>query len=125
MTGRCEMEFGHFSLSRLGDGNGCASPADPDVLARAVRAHKEGDAVAQALLTLALMLAIGAVAVVLSVGHAAAASQLIVNGMWDHSAVLLVLAAVGTGALFAIRYARRAAPARIDGRSHAPRSRAR
>ncbi len=60
-------EFREFSPLRLG-----ASTADPDVLARAVRKHKTGDAMAQVFLTLALMLAICAVTFVLSVDRAGA-----------------------------------------------------
>lgn len=120
MSGRCDVEVGHFSLTRLsltqGDGKGRLSAADPDLLARAVRAHKEGDALAQAALTLALMLAIGAVAFVLSASHAAAASELIVNGVWDHSALLIALAAIGSALLIARRAARRLSPARIHDR---------
>ncbi|WP_454917593.1 hypothetical protein [Xanthobacter sediminis] len=76
------------------------SPADPDTLARAVRAHKAGDAFAQAALTLALMLAIGAVAFVLSSGRAAAAGFL-VEGVADHAAVLSAVAVAGGALLLA------------------------
>lgn len=89
------MDVGHFTLGRL-DRPGAVSSADPELLARAVRDHKVGDALAQAALTFALMLAIGAVAFVLSAEHAAAASQLIVNGVIDHSTILLGLAMAGT-----------------------------
>ncbi|QRG04473.1 hypothetical protein EZH22_14785 [Xanthobacter dioxanivorans] len=113
MSGHSAVEMGHFTLGRLDDPGATRSSADPDVLARAVRAHKLGDAVAQAALTFALMLAIGAVAFVLSAEHAAAASQLIVNGVMDNSAVLLALAAIGTALLVARRAAVRVARARI------------
>ncbi|MGR7996348.1 MULTISPECIES: hypothetical protein [unclassified Xanthobacter] len=81
---------------------GTRSAADPDTLARAVRAHKAGDALAQAALTVALMMAIGAVAVVLSVERAAAAG-LLVRGVIDHSATLAGVAVIGGLLLVATR----------------------
>ncbi|WP_132032943.1 hypothetical protein [Aquabacter spiritensis] len=60
-------EFREFGMLRVG-----ASAADPEALARAVRKHKTGDAMAQAALTVALMMAICAVTFVLSVDGAAA-----------------------------------------------------
>lgn len=62
-------DFRDFAMLRVG-----ASPADPEALARAVRKHKTGDVMAQAALTLALMLAICAVTFVLSVDRASAMS---------------------------------------------------
>ncbi|MDI4665100.1 hypothetical protein K9U40_12285 [Xanthobacter autotrophicus] len=112
MSGRCDMEVGHFSLGRLDRPGAGVSSADPEVLARAVRDHKIGDALAQAGLTFALMLAIGAVAFVLSAEHAAA-SQLIVNGVIDNSAVLLGLAMAGSAFLLGRHAARRFARVRI------------
>lgn len=83
------------------------SAADPDTLARAVRAHKAGDAFAQAALTLALMLAIGVVAFVLSSGHAAAAG-LLVEGVADHAALVSLIALAGGSLLLGLRVAVRA-----------------
>ncbi|MFG1462046.1 hypothetical protein V5F77_04020, partial [Xanthobacter sp. DSM 24535] len=60
-------EFREFALLEKD-----VSCADPDALARAVRNHKAGDALAQAALTIALMLAICAVTVVLSFDRASA-----------------------------------------------------
>lgn len=84
------------------DARGGRSAADPDTLARAVRAHKAGDALAQAALTVALMLAIGAVAFVLSAERAAAAG-LLVRGVMDHSTTLFGVAVVGATLLLATR----------------------
>ncbi|MFG1374000.1 hypothetical protein V5F32_17620 [Xanthobacter oligotrophicus] len=106
------MEVGHFTLGRLDRPGAGVSSADPELLARAVRDHKVGDALAQAALTFALMLAIGAVAFVLSAEHAAAASQLIVNGMIDHSGILLGLAMAGSVLLVGRRAAQRLVRAR-------------
>lgn len=78
------------------------SAADPDTLARAVRAHKAGDAFAQAALTIALMLAIGAVAFVLSSGRAAAAG-LLAQDVAGHAATLGALALAGGALLVAAR----------------------
>lgn len=111
MSGRCDTEVGHFILGRLDRPGPGVSSADPEVLARAVRDHKVGDALAQAGLTFALMLAIGAVAFVLSAEHAAAASQLIVNGVIDHSGILLGLAMAGSVLLVGRRAAQRLARA--------------
>lgn len=81
------------------------SAADPEVLARAVRAHKAGDAVAQAALTLALMFAIGTVAFVLSVDRAAAAGLSAVQGV-SGPALLVGIALISGGLLagFAVRH---------------------
>ena len=49
------------------------STADPEALARVVRSHKAGDALAQMALTVTLMAAICAVAFVLTLDRAAAA----------------------------------------------------
>lgn len=93
------------------------SPTDPEVLARAVRAHKAGDAFAQAALTVTLMVAIGTVAFVLSAERAAAASLLAAGGMPFHmtAAILAAVAVVGC-ALLALSSARRRAEARIPRR---------
>ena len=106
------MEVGHFTLGRLDRPGAGVSSADPEVLARAVRDHKVGDALAQAALTFALMLAIGAVAFVRSAEHAAAASQLIVNGVIDYSGILLGLAMAGSVLLVGRRAAQRLVRAR-------------
>lgn len=116
MSPYSDMEMSRFSLVDI-DRAG-SSKADPDVLARAVRAHKVGDAMAQAALTIALMVAIGAVAFVLSSGHAAAAG-LIVSGVMDNSAALLVVGLCGVALLVARRVTLRAA------RIHAARRRSR
>lgn len=91
------------------------SVADPDTLARAVRAHKAGDAFAQAALTLALMVAIGTVAVVLSSGRAAAAG-LIATGVADHAAALSAVVVVGGALLLAARAGLRHAQVRAGNR---------
>lgn len=106
MSNHGDMELRHLTLGQLDMPAGMASHADPEVLARAVRAHKIGDALAQAALTFALMLAIGAVAFVLSADHAAAAS-LIVHSMIDNSAVVAGIALAGIGLLVARRAALR------------------
>lgn len=111
------MEAGHFSFGRLDRAEAGISSADPEMLARAVRDHKLGDAIAQAGLTLALMLAIGAVAFVLSAEHAAAASQVIVDGVIDHSAVAAAGAFAGTAFLLARRAVLRLARVRAGQRS--------
>jgi len=109
------MEIRHLTLGQLDMPAAMASHADPEVLARAVRAHKIGDAVAQAALTFALMLAIGAVAFVLSADHAAAAS-FIVHSMIDNSAVVAGIALAGVGLLVARRAALRLARVRAQRR---------
>lgn len=112
MSGRCDvgsMEAGHFSLTRRAIRQ---SPADPELLARAVRAHKEGDALAQAVLTFALMVAIGAVALVLG-GHAAMAGDLIAGSVKESSGFLLSLGAVGGAVFLSALAARRVANARL------------
>lgn len=96
-----DMEMGRFTLGWRDRASGLSPVADPEVLARAVRAHKVGDAFTQAALTFALMLAIGAVAFVLSAEHAAAAG-LIVGSVMEHSAVLAAIAVAG-GSLFLAR----------------------
>ncbi|MDQ0504827.1 hypothetical protein [Xanthobacter agilis] len=93
---RAEPEASARGETWFGD-SAAFSPADPDTLARAVRAHKAGDAFAQAALTIALMLAIGVVAFVLSSGHAAAAGFL-VEGVADHAATVGAVA-VAAGVL--------------------------
>lgn len=94
------------------------SSADPDVLARAVRAHKAGDAFAQAAITFTLMVAIGAVAFVLSADRAAAAAVQIL-GTQNIFTPLLVGATLVTGAVFAARAASarlRRVPVRVRAR---------
>ncbi|MGE4372910.1 MAG: hypothetical protein AB7E29_08425 [Xanthobacter sp.] len=80
------------------------SPADPETLARALRAHKAGDVVTQAMLTLSLMLAIGVVAIVLSVERASA-SGFLMRGVTDHVPTIAAIGLVGTVVLFATRAA--------------------
>ncbi|MFG1226575.1 hypothetical protein [Xanthobacter wiegelii] len=125
MSGRCDvggyMEAGHFSLTRRAVRQ---SPADPELLARAVRAHKEGDALAQAVLTFALMVAIGAVALVLG-GHAAMASDLIAGSVKDSSGFLLSLGAVGGTVFLCALAARRVATSRLATARVEARTRAR
>ncbi len=125
MSGRCDvggpMEAGHFSLTRRAVRQ---SPADPELLARAVRAHKEGDALAQAVLTFALMVAIGAVALVLG-GRAAMAGDLIVGSVSDSSGFLLSLGAVGGAILLSAVAARRFATSRVATSRSEVRTRAR
>ncbi|MGQ3674533.1 hypothetical protein ACT6QH_03390 [Xanthobacter sp. TB0139] len=102
-------------LSTYGHNMGASmnSPADPETLARALRAHKAGDAVTQAMLTLSLMLAIGVVAMVVSVERASAAGFLM-RGVTDHLPVIAALALVGTALLFATRTALREIRARAE-----------
>lgn len=124
MSGRFDvgsMEAGHFSLTRRAVRQ---SPADPELLARAVRAHKEGDALAQAVLTFALMVAIGAVALVLG-GHAAMASDLIAGSVTDSSGFLLSLGAVGGAVFLSAMAARRLATSRLATARVEARARAR
>ncbi|WP_296584120.1 hypothetical protein [Xanthobacter sp.] len=125
MSGRCDvggyMEAGHFSLTRRAVRQ---SPADPELLARAVRAHKEGDAMAQAVLTFALMVAIGAVALVLG-GHAAMAGDLIAGGVKESSGFLLSLGAVGGAVLLSAFASRRLAMSRFATSRVEARARAR
>lgn len=111
-----DMQMSRFTLADMEQGG--SSKADPDVLARAVRAHKVGDALAQAALTFALMIAIGAVAFVLSSGHAAAAVS-VVSTVVDNSAALLAVAAIGAALLVVRRATLRVA------RVHAARRRSR
>lgn len=103
------------AFDRWANGSGALSKADPDTLARAVRAHKAGDAFAQAALTVALMVAIGAVAVVLSTGRASAAGLLVAH-VSDHAAALAGVALVGGALLLAARSALRRAKVRVPRR---------
>lgn len=121
MSALRDMDIESITFGRLDRPGVTASAADPEVLARAVRAHKVGDALAQAALTFALMLAIGAVAFVLSAEHASAASLLIVNGVIDNSAVLIGLAGAGTALLLARRAALRLARVRASETRRRPR----
>ncbi|MFG1478172.1 hypothetical protein V5F53_05825 [Xanthobacter sp. V4C-4] len=114
-TGRVPSRVGLGAFDPWPGAPRALSAADPDTLARAVRAHKAGDAFAQAALTLALMLAIGAVAFVLSTGRAAAAGVL-VEGVADHAAVLSAVALAGGGLLLAARARMRRARVRADDR---------
>lgn len=93
MSNLRDMEFEGFGWRQ----SQAMPVADPEVLARAVRAHKVGDAMAQAALTIALMIAIGAVAFVLS-ATGAAAGELFVGSVIAHSAALAAAALCG-GAL--------------------------
>lgn len=87
------------------------SPADPEALARAVREHKAGDAFTQAVITLALVLAIGAVAFVLGVDRARASDLAAVSQVFG-SGSLIALAGValagGTLLIAGLRRPRRA-----------------
>ncbi|MGQ3672846.1 hypothetical protein ACT6QG_10660 [Xanthobacter sp. TB0136] len=74
--------------------------ADPETLARLVREHKRGDALAQLMLSLALIVAIGTVAIVLSVEGASAAT-LVMRGMMGNSATFTTVALVSAGLLLA------------------------
>ncbi|QTL03712.1 hypothetical protein J5J86_23805 [Aquabacter sp. L1I39] len=65
-------EFREYGMLQVG-----TSAADPDALARVVRNHKAGDAMTQAAITVALMVAICAVTFVLTVDRAAAATLLL------------------------------------------------
>jgi len=94
---RAPLRSGLGGFDQWGGELSARSEADPDTLARAVRAHKAGDAFAQAALTVALMLAIGAVAFVLSASRASAAG-LLVDGVAAHALPLLAVAA-GAGVL--------------------------
>lgn len=100
------------SLDLWSGRGGATSTADPDLLARAVRAHKAGDALAQAAITVALVLAIGAVAFALGVDRAAAAGLVSVGASLASPTFGLVLVAafgvLGALALYAPRAALRA-----------------
>lgn len=111
-----ETELRGMGLEVWAERDAMRSAADPDTLARVVQAHKTGDAVAQAVLTLALVLAIGAVAVVLSVERASAAGFLM-RGVMDHSAALAAVAVVGGAVLLATRSALRLIRVRTHGRN--------
>ncbi len=112
-----ETELRGMGLEVWAERDAMRSAADPDTLARVVQAHKTGDAVAQAVLTLALVLAIGTVAVVLSVERASAASFLM-RGVMDHSATLGAITVVGGAILLATRSALRQIRVRTYGRNH-------
>lgn len=101
-----DLEFDVFGFDAPGT---ATSHADPEVLARAVRAHKAGDAFAQAAIAVALMLAIGAVAFVLSVDRAAAADFVASPGL--ESWGLAGAAALVGGALLLSRFTRKTARA--------------
>lgn len=110
-----DTELRGMGLEVWAERDAMRSAADPDTLARVVQAHKTGDAVAQAVLTLALVLAIGAVAVVLSVERASAAGFLM-DGMMDHGATLGAVALAGSAILLAARSALRQIRVRTNGR---------
>ncbi len=110
-----ETELRGMGLEVWADRDAMRSTADPDTLARVVQAHKTGDAVAQAVLTLALVLAIGTVAIVLSVERASAAGFLM-RGVMDHSATFGAVAVVGGAVLLATRSALR--QIRVRARGH-------
>jgi len=81
-------EFRELGMLQVG-----ASAADPEALARVVRNHKAGDALAQAALTVALMLAICAVTFALSMDRAAAAT------LFEGETSMVSHALMGTSAL--------------------------
>lgn len=101
-----DLQFDVFGFDAPGT---VTSHADPEVLARAVRAHKAGDAFAQAAIAVALMLAIGAVAFVLSIDRAAAAD--LVAGPGLESWGLAGAAALVGGTLLFSRLIRKTARA--------------
>ncbi len=98
MDKHSDLAFDVFGFDPRG---AAKSNADPEMLARAVRAHKAGDAFAQAAITFALMLAIGAVAFVLSSDRAAAADLVAQSGVGSWAAVSAV--AIIGGALLLAR----------------------
>ena len=99
------------SLDLWSAGPGATSTADPELLARAVRAHRAGDALAQAAITFALVLAIGAVAFALGVDRAAAAGFASVGASLSPSvlgiALVAAFGALGALALYGPRAALR------------------
>ncbi|OYY08031.1 MAG: hypothetical protein B7Y70_13210 [Rhizobiales bacterium 35-68-8] len=110
-------DFREFAMLSVG-----TSASDPEALARAVRKHKTGDAMTQAALTVALMLAICAVTFVLSVDRASAMSLVAPDlaqegsGMLAHTfSALLSLGGVALGAVLISGWmsARRAEAARL------------
>lgn len=96
--------YGAPSVSARAASLPALSAADPEALARVVREHKLADVMAQAFLTIALILAIGAVMLVLGVDRAAAAGLAAVNGSLDAVGVLpLALVMGGFALLFLVR----------------------
>jgi hypothetical protein len=95
-------EFREYGMLQVGP-----SAADPDALARVVRNHKTGDAMTQAAITVALMIAICAVTFVLTVDRAAAATLLLDNAGASSfafaTAIGAGLAALGTAILIGLR----------------------
>lgn len=110
MSEHRDLDTGAFGLEGL-TSRPSFSAADPDVLARAVRAHKAGDAFAQAAITFALMVAIGWVAFALSAERAAAASLMSAGGlsMPAAGALLAGICAAGCGLLVGMAVLRRRA----------------
>lgn len=106
-----------FDVFGFGPQGAATSNADPEMLARAVRAHKAGDAFAQAAITFALMIAIGAVAFVLSSDRAAAA-DFVTQGGFGNWLLAGALAMVG-GTLLARRLVLKAA--QVSARRRHPR----
>ena len=82
-------DFREFTMLSVG-----TSASDPEALARAVRKHKTGDAMTQAALTLALMLAICAVTFVLSVDRASAMSLVAADAQEGSGMLALTLSAL-------------------------------
>lgn len=103
-----DLQFDVFGLDAPG---AATSHADPEVLARAVRAHKAGDAFAQAAIAVALMLAIGAVAFVLSIDRAAAAGLVADAGLqsWGLAGALALVGGTLLVSRLALKTARAAA----------------
>jgi hypothetical protein len=116
-------EFRELGMLQVG-----ASSADPEALARVVRNHKAGDALAQVALTVALMLAICAVTFALSMDRAAAATlyqgetSMVSHALMGSSA-LAVLGAVAVVAMALVSRLRQPQmkPIRIPVRDRAPR----
>lgn len=84
-----------LQTSRWSLGAPPVSPTDPELLARAVKAHKAGDALAQMVIAATLVLAICAVMMVLGTERAAAASSLLRGGADGIGGGWIVLLGVG------------------------------
>lgn len=116
-------EFREYGMLQAG-----TSAADPDALARVVRNHKAGDAMTQAAITVALMIAICAVTFVLTLDRAAAATLLLDDAGGPSFAFGLAIgagvAALGTAVLLGQRLqdkrAARLRPAPVPVRARRP-----
>ncbi len=98
-------EFRDFELQQFGP-----SVADPQMLARAVKKHKLGDAMAQIAITIVLMLAICAVTFVLSMDRAAAAGLHDPEGIVVSTSLIAILALAAAAGAALLAQMRRSRP---------------